>query len=46
MSCENYLTLKGVEHISKELESQNILYGIIDFFTFIPNCNDIIQTRV
>ena len=34
MSCENYLTLKGVEHISKELESQNILYGIIDFFNW------------
>lgn len=34
MSCENYLTLKGVDHVSKELESQNLLYGVIDFFNW------------
>ena len=34
MSCEEYTTLKGVTHISKELESQNILHGTIDFFNW------------
>lgn len=34
MSCENYLSLKGVSYISKELESQNILHGTIDFFNW------------
>lgn len=30
--CESYTTLNGAEFISKELESQNILHGVIDFF--------------
>lgn len=34
MSCDDYLTLKGVSYISKELESQNILHGTIDFFNW------------
>jgi hypothetical protein len=34
MACEDYTQLKGVTHISKELESQNILHGTIDFFNW------------
>lgn len=34
MSCEDYLSLKGVSYISKELDSQNLLHGTIDFFNW------------
>ena len=32
--CEGYLSLNNVEYISKELESQNIVHGIIDFYNW------------
>lgn len=34
MTCEGYLSLNHVEYISKELESQNITHGIIDFYNW------------
>ena len=34
MSCEGYLSLNNVEYISKELESQNIVHGVIDFYNW------------